>query len=185
MSIDLTLTHSIPHDRLTKIRDLVATVRHKELALAAAEAMVKDLKEQIRVVREEQLPDVLDSAGVSTLTLDDGTELTLGPLLLMPSLGQGSSKLQPVLSWLRTTGHDGIILQELAVAFGKGTDAQAGAVRQALEKQGFAVETRTTVRPQTFKALVRECLEEGQPVPLDELGIYAGRTVTIKQEKQP
>ena len=88
-----------------------------------------------------------------------------------------------VVEWLRANGHDGLIRNELIADVPKGKDNVASEAYKILEDLGFNVTRETNVHTGSFKALVKDELEKGSDVPLEELGVNRVVEAVIKELK--
>jgi hypothetical protein len=69
------------------------------------------------------------------------------------------------------------------MVFEKSQHNEALSVKADLENKGYAVAAKMGVHPQTLIAHVKERLRNGDEIPLDVLGLYAGRVAKIKAPK--
>lgn len=162
---------------------LVASLAQRQTALVEeveqAERKTKALKAQLLEVEEKQLPDAMTAAGLKSVTTTNGFVVQVAPYYAASI----SVALRPtVIKWLRDNGHEGLVSREVSVSFGKGQHAKAAAAKAVLEAQGLTVEDAENVNTSSFKALVRELLEDGQPVPTKDLGVYVATRATVKRQ---
>lgn len=125
-------------------------------------------------IETELLPTLFDEAGVSSLTID-GRPLKIKteyhPFVL-------KANEQKFFAWLRKNKFDGIIKNELKVAFGKGEDGKAAKLAAELMKKRFVVAMKQGVHASTLKAFVKEQTEKRAPLP-PELDVNPVRIVKI------
>lgn len=168
----------IPSDsKLTEIKNLAFDLLALKIKIAENEAGLKSLKEQTRILEEETLPDAMSSVHMKTFTLQNGYTFAIEPFLHCSLAGKAKTH---AIAWLRATKQDGLIKRVVSVAFGKGGEAAAQSLAEQLAQRfSGKVENKEDVNTTSFKALVNELIAEGKPVPLQDLGVYAGRHAVI------
>ncbi len=166
--------------QVKSIADLADEAKLLEGQIGAVEESLKLMGERYRLLTEVTLPEAMDAANMKTFTTKSGAVVEVGPFLQVSLAGD---KLGKACTWLKATGNDGIITRDVVVSFKKGDMDAAEQVLVQLKEQGFEPVDRQAVNTATFKALLRELLAKGTPVPLEELGAYAARRATIKQAK--
>jgi len=73
---------------------------------------------------------------------------------------------------------------EVNLQFGKSEHNQAWALVADLADKGYNVGSKMGIHPQTLIAHIKERLKSGDEVPLELLGLYAGRIAKIKPAKK-
>jgi hypothetical protein len=73
-----------------------------------------------------------------------------------------------------------MIKTEVSVEFGKTEHNRAKDLAVKLAQDGYFVDEKEGIHAQTLLAFVREKLRNGEEVPLETLGLYAGRTAKVK-----
>lgn len=171
----------IPSATLAPLLQLVSKLQTAQTQVAQADVLLKAAKETERVLREETLPDALSAAGLTSLTLSDGTKVSVEPFLHCSLAGAVKPK---AIAWLVKSDNAGLIKNEVKVVFPKGKEKEAQQLMQRLAKAGYTPEQVQDVNTTSFKALVRELLADGQPVPLADVGVYTGREAVITLPKK-
>jgi len=165
---------------LTTVAGMARAIRDKEQEVAALEQKLKDEKKALLQLTDEELPTMLAEIGLTSMKLDDGSEVTVKPTY-------GASILvdnrPAAYDWLREHGHDDIIKNTVACAFGRGEDDQASAFKAFAEKQGYYAEQKTEIHPQTLRAFVKERVESGDEFPMELFGAYIGQRAVVKRSK--
>jgi|TARA_R100001460_G_scaffold21444_1_gene43802 hypothetical protein len=165
---------------LTTVAGMARAIRDKEQEVAALEQKLKDEKKVLLKLTDEELPTMLAEIGLTSMKLDDGSEVTVKPTY-------GASILvdnrPAAYDWLREHGHDDIIKNTVACAFGRGEDDQASAFKSFAEKQGYYAEQKTEIHPQTLRAFVKERVESGDEFPMELFGAYIGQRAVVKRSK--
>ena len=165
---------------LTTVAGMARAIRDKEQEVTALEQKLKDEKKALLKLTDEELPTMLAEIGLTSMKLDDGSEVTVKPTY-------GASILvdnrPAAYEWLREHGHDDIIKNTVACAFGRGEDDQASAFKAFAEKQGYYTEQKTEIHPQTLRAFVKERVESGDEFPMELFGAYIGQRAVVKRSK--
>ena len=136
---------------------------------------VKALEERVKAKRAahdevavRDLPDALAEAGAAAVTLKDGTKVEVKSNYYCTLTGKYHD---PAIRWLRKKKYDDLIKQAIITTFGKGEEKAADRLRKILAKHTVPFRTDESVHSGSFKALVRELIEKGDKVPIDELGV--------------
>ena len=88
-----------------------------------------------------------------------------------------------VVKWLRDNQHTGLIKNEIVATVGKGKDNVAADVCSYIENAGLDYTREENVHTGSFKALIKDDIEKGKNVPLDELGVSRVIQATVKEVK--
>lgn len=165
----------------------LGSVAHIAKEIAAKEAWVADLEDQLKTAKQqllkltdEDLPTLLAELGLSKFTLDDGSEVTIKQTY---GANIRSDRKSEAFDWLRDNGYDDIIKNTVACKFGRGEDSLAESFIEVASKAGFAVDQKTEVHPQTLRAFVKERVESGDEFPMEMFGAYIGQRAIIKRGK--
>ena len=165
---------------LTTVAGVARAIRDKEQEISALEQKLKDEKKALLKLTDEELPTMLAEIGLTSMKLDDGSEVTVKPTY-------GASILvdnrPAAYDWLRDNGYDDIIKNTVACAFGRGEDDQASAFKHFAESQGYVAEQKTEIHPQTLRAFVKERVESGDEFPMELFGAYVGQRAVVKRSK--
>lgn len=168
-------------DSLVHLAELAGTQLELEREVEAAEAALKDLKEKLRNVSEKQIPDLLDGTGLSEVRLADGTKVIVKEDIQVSTTGKWRVAIN---NWLTSTGHGDLIKDELKVACGRDQEAAVEALVNLAQEHRFSVDRNRFVNPQSLKAFLRERLEAGEDVPLDELGAHVFRKTKLEAPRR-
>lgn len=151
---------------------------------------LKRVKERVRKLEEEEIPEAMDKIRMSEFTLLDGSKISVGKFI---RASIAKDRKEQVLQWLEDEGHDGIIKTEVSVAFGKGEYEIAQAFAQfvrGFNEKPVEPELGRDVNTATFKSLMTELLEDAaktnRELPLAMLGVFTGRKakVTLPRTKK-
>jgi len=171
---------AVSDDMLERLSVLVHQQLDLEDRIAETAKTLKDLNAQRDVIAGDQIPTILDSTGLSEIRLSDGTKVIVAETLRV-SVGKSSQYRPAVIAWLEREGHDDIIKDTVTALFNKGEGAKAEELLQTAAGFTAAVDRDRSVNAQTFAALLRECMENGTDVPLDELGVFVQREAKLKR----
>jgi hypothetical protein len=141
---------------------------------------LKEKKKSLLKLTDEDLPSVLAEMGISSFSLDDGSTVdvknTYGASILVDNRPKA-------YDWLRENGYDDIIKNTVSSSFGRGEDDRANAFTAFAQKEGYFVNQKTEIHPQTLRAFIKERCEAGDDFPMDLFGAYIGQRAVIKGSK--
>ena len=160
----------------------LAELARRQMALQTEieqlEAQVKTRKKDLAVISEGELPAALAEVGLSDYTTTEGLKVRIEGGLSVSVAGKYHD---PIVAWLREEGHDDIIKHTVVALFDKGQDALATALAGELSDRGLVTSEKEDVNAMTFKALVRELMDDGQMEPdiLERLGVGQWRRAKV------
>jgi|TARA_R100000152_G_C6767937_1_gene193267 hypothetical protein len=161
----------------------VSTLANKQLLLAqelaTLEEAVKAKKEELRLTSEQELPEAMQTAGLTEIVLSTGEKITITEFY---NAHISKANQETAYQWLVQNGHEGLIKNEVSLKFGREEDLIAQETVQALKARGLAPEIRQSVHPSTLKAFVKEQLTSGRDIPTEPFGIYIGSKAIIKKD---
>ena len=165
---------------LTTVAGMARPIRSKEQEVSELEQKLKLEKKALQKMTDEDLPTMLAEIGLTSMKLEDGSEVTVKPTY-------GASILvdnrPAAFKWLRDNGYGDVVKNVVSCTFGMGEDAKANAFAKEAEAQGFAPQQDTNVHPSTLRAFVKERVENGDDFPMELFGAYIGQRATIKRSK--
>lgn len=160
----------------------LSALAHRQMALEDAleqlERKRKEIQADLTKVSGEDIPTLLDEAGLSEVRLSDGTKIKVKDDLRISTTGKWR---EPINRWLRETGHDDILLNEITIGFGKGEDDQAAEAVAWLQGRRRDFDQKVYVRQPTLKSLINELLADGEEVPLEDLGAFMQRVTSLER----
>ena len=149
---------------------------------------LKAKKQSLQNLSETELPDLMLELNVKDFTLTDGSKVTVQDIVSasIPSAGSigrasGDAKeelvdrQQSCFDWLRKNGGRDLIKSNIEVQFGKGEDKNRKKFAKELRDKKLFYKESMGVHPQTLKAFISECLQDGKNVPFDVFKIYTGQ----------
>tara|TARA_R110002153_G_scaffold96348_5_gene230672 strand:- start:847 stop:1425 length:579 start_codon:yes stop_codon:yes gene_type:complete len=171
---------NIDQSGLKTVAELARKIRDEEEYVASLEADLKKAKQGLLKLTDDELPTMLAEIGLSSMKLDDGSEVTVkqtyGASILVDNR-------PAAYDWLRDRGYDDIIKNTVACQFGRGEDDKASAFKAIAEQEGYFAEQKTDIHPQTLRAFVKERVENGDDFPMELFGAYIGQRAVIKRSK--
>ena len=162
---------------------IVSTLANKQLKLATnvaeLEAELKAKKEELRLTSEQELPDAMQDAGLTQITLSTGEKISVNEFY---NAHISKANQEKAYEWLVSNGHEGLIKNEVLMKFGRDESEVVEQTVSALQSRGLSPEVRQSVHPSTLKAFVKEQFTSGNDIPTEPFGIYIGTKATIKKD---
>lgn len=148
---------------------------------------VKQVETQLRVVTEQNIPDLMDEARQKSIETGGGIKVKVDEQIVAslpvatsrdPELQQRRSKL---FKWLDAHGYGKIINRELKLTFDRDQEEAARAIESDLRArdEDFIVTRNYGIHPQTLNKFVRDALEDGVDVPTDIFGVHRRRVAKL------
>ncbi len=148
---------------------------------------VDHLTSQLKLAKASQqnlefveLPDAMDSVGVSEFTLVNGASISIVPFI---DARISVANRDAAHAWLRANGHEGLVKHTVSFDITKGGDNYAAKLIAEAKAQGYTVTDKESVHTSTLKAWAKECLAEGIELPTDLIDMHVGRIAKIKGVK--
>ena len=143
----------------------VSTLANKQLQLATEvaglEADLKAKKEELRLTSEQELPDAMQSAGLTQITLSSGEKISINEFY---NAHISKANQEKAYDWLVSNGHEGLIKNEVLLKFGREESVIVDETVSALQSRGLSPEVRQSVHPSTLKAFVKEQFTSGNDI---------------------
>lgn len=146
------------------------------------EEAIKRAKQELHVLTNRIIPDAMAEAHTLSWTHESGWKVEMKDIL-SGSLPKEEVPRSIALKWLRDNDYGDLIKNKLTVEFEKGGDNLAAQVKGALDELEVPYEIKEDVHAMSLQALARERLREAAEVPLDTLGLYAGRQAKLSEPK--
>tara|TARA_R110000764_G_scaffold42824_7_gene96416 strand:- start:5937 stop:6512 length:576 start_codon:yes stop_codon:yes gene_type:complete len=166
--------------KLDGVSRLAAEAANLENEIASAEQLLKDKKQALHKITDEQLPEALEEMGLQKFTLIDGAEISVKPIY---AASIPRDRKEEAFQWLRDHEFGDLVKNNVTVTFGRGEDDIAKEFVGLCGSQGFTPSQLEKVEPMTLKAWLRERVEAGDPIPLDLFGAFISQRATIKRSK--
>lgn len=169
-----------PTEILTKAAE---RARDLEEAKQDIESQLSMINKQLQSIKEVEIPELMAEIGMESFSLSDGTTIKTKEFV-RGSLPKDPIKREKALSWLEANGGEGLIKNDVSMSFDKSEHNRALDIAQTLRDQGFDVAVQSGVNHMTLAAFARERLANGEDLPLDDLGLYAGKRAEFKLGKK-
>ena len=167
-------------DELGNIAALVKQAADLQQQIEGMEEFLKKAKAELHALLTRTLPDLMAASHTSEFTTDDGISVRVKDFV-RGSIPKDPERRTLALMWLEKAGAGDLIKNSVNATFDRGQDNLAGRVTETLEELGIAYEADRTVHPQTLAAFARERIRNDEELPLELLGLYAGKNAEIKQ----
>ena len=163
--------------QITGIAALARRAKSLEKDIEDQETTLKGLKDELRKLTEETIPEALSEMGMSSFRMEDGSAIEVKQFY---SGSISEARRAEAFQWLRDHGFDDIIKNTVSVRFGRGEEELCQRLVGLLGTQGFRSEQAEKVEPSTLKAWVRERVERGEEFPMELFGAFIGKKAVIK-----
>lgn len=173
-------------EMIARVRDAARRTRDLLLTLSDLDTQIDEKKKELTALKTQTLPDLLNAAKLTALTLEPEGNTPAYEVELKPWYNAAIDKDNPApaLNWLEEHGYGDIIKHIFTISFGRDEHVRAEAFRDWLKTHNFDYEERRSVHPSTLQAFVKEQLEEyGTTLPRDLLHLEVGQTVKIGELK--
>ena len=160
----------------TKLKEMQALQKDIE----QNEEYLKQRKKDLELISGEAIPTMLTEMGLSYLKLADGSSVEV-KTNYSATITQANK--EKAFNWLRENDLGDIIKNELTVSFGRNEDNKAAEYAELAKGQGYQPTQKLKVEPMTLKALVRERIEGGKPLPTEIFNVFIGNKTTIKRKQ--
>ena len=167
-------------DNIQSLADQVEKLESLQKKLELQEENMKNTKKQLEHVSGEVIPTMMSEMGLSQLKLMDGSTIDVKPFY-NATITQANK--EAAYNWLRSNGLGDIIKNEVVVSYGRGEDNKAAEYAELAKGQGLQPTQKLKVEPMPLKALVRERIEAGKPMPAEIFSVFVGNKTTIKRKK--
>ena len=144
------------------------------------EEYLKQRKKDLEQVSGEAIPTMLAEMGLTYLKLAEGSSVEV-KTNYSATITQANK--EKAFNWLRENDLGDIIKNELTVSFGRNEDNKAAEYAELAKGQGYQPTQKLKVEPMTLKALVRERIEAGKPLPTEIFNVFIGNKTTIKRKQ--
>ena len=181
-SKEVDLSTGEPLDGLGRLSDLVKVQLDLEDELGRLQVIVDLRTEELKKVRQDQIPVLMDELGLKKIVTTEGHVVELKDVT-SASVPKDEPKRSNALQWLRDSGHGDIIKNRVSVVFGRGEDKKAEDLLEILEEGGFDPQRKIEVNFQSLSALVRNLRKDGQPVDSENLSVFEAKLANIKRKK--
>ena len=169
--------------QLNDLQIMVNKALELQRQLDQLSAMGDEINKELNTILTKSLPDQRAAAGVPEFKTEEGAKVSIKEFV-HGSLPKEPERRKAALKWLVSAKAGGLIKSKITIDLEKGQTKEKKAAAAALKKLGIAFYDEETVHPQSLMAFARERMEAGQAVPLETLGLFAGRAAKITPPKQ-
>lgn len=176
----LSSVETLDNAGLDTVAGLARKIKQQQDKVERLDRELKDEKQALLKLTDEDLPSTMADLGLSKFSLDDGSTVEVKPTY-------GASILvkdrPAAYDWLRENGFDDIIKNVISCQFGRGEDDQASAFHAFASQQGYPADQNESIHASTLKAFVKERIETGEDFPHTLFGAYVGQRAIIRGAK--
>ena len=146
------------------------------------EAEIKKAKEREFQLENEIIPSMIESAGVKSLTLTDGSKVSIKDQLRANITMENEDYC---FNRLEQLGLSDVIKNEVKLTFGRGQDSDATNLMTELQDRGLYPSNKKAVAWNTLSKLVEEQIAKGSMTSADQekFGVYTFKKVKIERKK--
>tara|TARA_R100000479_G_scaffold1794_1_gene1149 strand:- start:2248 stop:2793 length:546 start_codon:yes stop_codon:yes gene_type:complete len=163
-----------------ELSELCTRLLELQKQITKCEDNIKNLRNEERLLSENEIPNLMQQAGISSLKLIDGSSVSFKPeyYAKIPV-----SKTDEAFDWLSSNGHGDLIKNQVSLTFGKSEDNLANSLVEDLKSKGHNVSQKKKVEPMSLKAFVKDEIQKGNNLPMDLFGVYVSNKTTIKTKE--
>jgi hypothetical protein len=140
------------------------------------EAELKEAKEKLVLQSTMVLPNMMAEVGLDSFTLASGRKIEIANVVY----AKLPNDTYNAFEWLRTKNMDGVIKTQIILDVGKGEQERLKRIQDILQEVGETPIIKSTIHHMTLKALVKEQIEKGSGIPLEDFGAGLTRTSVVK-----
>ena len=166
---------------LSQVSKLANQQLKVEELVASLEKDLKEAKQQLRSIAEDNLPSAMAEHNITELKLEDGSMISVSKFY---SASITKDKQSEAFRWLVDNNYADLIKNQVATNFVRGQEEDAEAFASELAERGMPVNTKKWVEPMTLKAFVKDQVEKGRPIPTELFGIYIGDKAKITKRRK-
>jgi hypothetical protein len=180
----------VPADKLDALRAGMREVRDIEHEMRDCTDRLKELSGKRNTILQKTLPDLLQGAGVPSISIEPegnlpGMEAVVQPFYYANIAADwDEERREKAFAYLRTAGMGDLIKMILTIEFGLGTAKLQKSVAAALRKLKAPFTLKKGVPHQTLTAWVRERYQKGKPFAPADLEIIGATVTTVVKLKE-
>ncbi len=172
--------------KVEQLKRLVSEMAKLSLRKMECEEELKSINERLKIYEEDLVPNVMAELDSRVYETRSGLRVELKEDVFGSFPTENAEKREQAFGYLKKTGNDGLIKQEISISFGRDTAAMQARVMQFLEEAGVGqiaeVSNQKTIHHQTMLAFIRKELKAGRPVPMDAFGVFPKKFAKIKRK---
>lgn len=173
-------------EMIAQVRDAARKTRDLLLTLSDLDSQISEKKKELTALKTQTLPDLLNAAKLTALTLEPEGNTPAYEVELKPwySAAIDKDNPAPAHNWLEEHGYGDIVKHTFTISFSRDEDVRAQAFRDLLREHRYQYEEKRSVHPSTLQAFVKEQIEEyGTALPRDLLHLEVGQMAKIGELK--
>jgi hypothetical protein len=157
--------------------DAEVSVEQLKASLERAEALRDHFQQKV-------IPDLMERAETSLWKSENGGITIEVERQLFCNISE--ERREGAHDWLEKNGCGSIIKREFKINFGKGDEAWARKFQRDLaqRKRPLNSKVKMSVHPQTLQKTLRELLQDGVVVPLEQFGAFFKRVAKVKVDTE-
>ncbi len=168
-----------PRDiQMSELTQLATDLEKIDRDITLAELNLSALKGRRRTIAEKHLPQLMEQAGITTLTLSSGKKISIQDFV-----DARIKNPEVAFEWLRETNNESIIKNQLTINLDKGSDAIATEIVNKLKREyDIEAEKRVSVHNMTLKSFCKDALDDpelAESLPKEAFGIYQGKRARV------
>jgi hypothetical protein len=167
---------------LATLSNLARQQREAEIAVEAAEAVLKQAQSRLKDLAEHQIPLLMEKLQLKAVWTTDGFLVKLKKQLRISVPKERSNE---ACDWVENNGGADLVKRAFHIMFGRDEDGWANKFERDLRqrKKPLRVDRTKKVESSTLKAFLEGKLEAGTDVPLETFGGYFQKESIIELPK--
>ena len=163
---------------LAQISALAIEQKNREERVAKLTDSLKEAKESLRQLVEDELPALMDEAEQKKIITSDNIEVEVVEKI-RASISKDNQAL--AFNWLEEHGYENLIKRQFIIEFSKDDDEWATEFSKELSCRDdqLPFKQNKSVHAGTLTSFVKEQLENGVVIPQELLGVYRQRFTKI------
>ena len=141
---------------------IVSSLANKQIQLArqvaTLEEDLKAKKEELRLTSEQELPDAMQSAGLTQITLSTGEKISINEFY---NAHISKANQETAYQWLIENGHEGLIKNEVLLKFGREESVVVEETVSALQSRGLSPEVRPKCSSEYIESFCKRAIHIG------------------------
>lgn len=167
-------------DILGTLSKWVERIRAQSARVAELEAQLQAAVDDLNKLTLVQVPEAMQEAGLTELTLEDGARLLVKEDL---KVNIAAANKPAAYAWLRNSGHDMAVKQVLEVDLRPLPAKERENILHLLDDKYHAEPTVSeSIHNATLKSIIADALERGVTIP-PSISVYQFRRAQVKEKK--
>ena len=192
MTINLLDDVAPASNSLGAVSDLAQTMFDTEREIEDLEKLLKEKKQNLTKLAEQDLPDLMQELNMKDFTLNNGAKVEIQDIAsgsipsataIMRAKPEDRAELelrqQQCFDWLRGNNAGDLIKSNVEVQFSKGEDEACNEFTKELRERNLFYRRAVGVHHGRLNSFIKEQLAEGKDVPHDLFKIYVGRKAKL------